>query len=298
MTQLINMISLDKEIWEFIRKKRNEFEEKIDKKEIEGKILKTRYQGSVATKTIINPLIKVGKNSLDLDVVIVLQGSYLSEENNKTAKSIENWLRDSFKENINKEEKALKISYVEKKINGEEIKLSMDVVIMFEIDGNTHVWDNEYKIISHSDSFSLIDKFNSLSANNSSLRDNVKIIKALRDAKKIKGLKSIHILNSIVKAAKNSKFKLCEVIYFLEIEVNELALNGYTLSATNNYDKLIKSIDFNYSEIIGFVNELKEICDDEYVMKRIISKAIDGKYHQVNNNKKVVPVYGYHELIK
>ncbi len=288
--KLIELISLNKNIWDFIRTKRRIIDETSFN--VEPTILKIRYQGSVATKTIINPIINKGQNDIDLDIVILIDGDNLTLKNIKdTISKIHSILKNKFRnEKISDEENSFKIIFNEKTIDLEDIKLSLDFVVLFQIKNEIFIWKHLSEELIISDPFSMIDKFNDESAKNEDLRNFAKLIKSLRDAYEVEGLKSILILNSILKI--ENWFSWKSVIDMLKNDIKKLNEDGYLISATNSKDKLIKPSDFDYKKSFEFLNNIEFFDESKFI--DILNSKLKNKFIKLESSSSFKPATKLH----
>lgn len=280
--KIIELISLEKEIWAYIRSERKKFDNLSLSQVPNITIKKVRYQGSVATKTIINPKISKGKNDLDFDIAIVVK-QLTNASLEESIINLRKLLKQKYPNNLVGEEKAIKIVFSEKKINNEIIKLSFDFVVLFETNNKNHelkVWNYKEKNLEYSNPFPLIDKFNERKGDE---REIVKLLKALRDSLGIKGIKSIILLNSVLNYKNyvtwNDWLGLLEHI---KKEFFKLKQNNFLISAADSKDKLFASSDFNYGDSISFIKEISSL-DEEDIEKRI-NAAINNQYSKINNS--------------
>lgn len=278
----IEEISLPSELWEKINELVREVKEKVKSSNIEGKLVNIKKQGSVATRTIINPLTTTGKNEIDVDLALVVDNSSISNKR-ELFDSIKSYLASIFPPENNWEIKDKAISrnftlYYDSK----EIILGLDIVILKLNDNTTHVWNSKDMSWEYSDPFSLIDLFNESKRDNDLLEIN-KLIKSLRDIKKVQGLKSIFILNSSLKA---DEITFTSVLNKMLEELSVLNDKGYNTSAANVYDKIIKAKDFNYTSIYRFINELLSYSESD------IDSIISQNNNKTNSASKLAGLFG------
>lgn len=278
----IEAISLPSELWEKINELVKEVKEKVKSNNIEGKLVNIRKQGSVATRTIINPLTTTGKNEIDVDLALVIENSSISDKK-ELFDSIKSYLASIFPPENNWEikDKAISRNFT-LSYDSKEIILGLDIVILKSNDNTTHVWNSKDMDWEYSDPFSLIDLFNETKRDNDLLEIN-KLIKSLRDIKKVQGLKSIFILNSSLKA---DEITFDSVLNKMLEELSVLSEKGYNTSAANSYDKIIKSKDFNYTSIYRFINELLSYSESD------IDSIISQNNNKTNNASKLAGLFG------
>lgn len=269
-------ISLSQNIWEAIRKKIKEINEKISSNDIEGTLIAIKKQGSVATRTIINPLISRGKNEVDVDIALIIKQTSINDKN-KLFESITKILKNLYPDNEWKlKSKAISTDF-EIKNDLETIYLGLDIVILSEDEkGKTRVWNSDINDWEYSDPFSLIDLFNDERKKDSKLLENNKIIKALRDLKGVKGLKSIFILNASLRA---KDYELHSILNSLDNELELLNKNGYVTSKTNDMDKITKPNDFNFITAKRLIGEIRAMSDND------LNDLIENKLNPNNKSK-------------
>lgn len=248
-------ISVKNEIWTEIKNKRDKFQTVL-MNSIPELIEKVRYQGSVATKTIINPKISKGKNDIDLDVLVYLKNKPSSkDESGLIVGEIRKVLREAFGETINKGNKALTVTF--DKFGEDDVVISIDIVLYYDCDKTVFNYKNQ--TWEYSNPIAMVDGFNNLTSNKLARKD-VMVIKAIKDSLgKGNSIKSIHIQNAVSRAySKNPIADLNQIVEEIKNEVSTLKIRGYSNSYFDSSDKLFAPKEFNPDEADSFVIDVCE----------------------------------------